>query len=70
MFIKLNNDYKTLLLPSNKKMCRETPANMPRWNLCRRSQKKIEGMGVIFPQLLCYMPLCYISIVMISVSYC
>ena len=43
---------------------RVTPANTPRWDLRRRSQKKIEGVGVIFPQLLCYLPLCCISIVL------
>jgi len=26
--------------------------------------QKIEGVGVIFTQLFCYMPLCYISIVL------
>jgi len=29
-----------------------------------QKSEKIEGVGVIFPQLLCYMPLCYISIVL------
>ena len=32
------------------------------WNLRRRNKKKIEGVGIIFPQLFCYMSLCYISI--------
>jgi len=43
-------------------------ANMPRWNLRRRSQK-IEEMEIIFPQLLRYIPLCYISIYIILVLY-
>jgi len=42
---------------------RVTPANMPRWDLA--GEEKIEGVGIIFPQLLCYIPYC----VMISAFF-